>query len=321
MTKNLLQIQDLKMHFHTSDGVVKAVDGISIDIGKSENVAIVGESGCGKSVTALSIMRLTPGRHVAGNIWFEDRDILEYSTEELYKLRGKEISMIFQEPMTSLNPVYRVGDQIAESLVIHEGMNKKQALEKSTELLHQVGIPDPSKRIFDYPHQLSGGMRQRVMIAMGISCNPKLLIADEPTTALDVTIQLQILDLLRKLKEDYGMSIMLITHDLGVVAEIAEKVVVMYAGIVMEEAPVAELLLDPLHPYTEGLLKSIPRLSDRKRSKLNVIKGMVPSPFNMPVGCRFSNRCLYVHQRCKISEPPLFVVGEGRESRCWLREV
>jgi oligopeptide/dipeptide ABC transporter ATP-binding protein len=311
----LLKVENLQTHFFTEDGVVKAVDGVDLDIKPGETLGVVGESGCGKSVTALSIMRLVsrPGRIVGGRILFNGRDLASLSEEEMRRIRGNEIAMIFQEPMTSLNPVYTVGDQIAEAIMLHKGKSKREAMDMAVDLLRKVGIPLPERRVHEYPHQMSGGMRQRVMIAMALSCNPKLLIADEPTTALDVTIQAQILELMKQLRDDYGMAIMIITHDLGVVAEMADRVVVMYAGKVVEEAPVNALFRQPLHPYTEGLLTSIPRL-DQARGRLHVIPGTVPNPLNLPKGCRFSTRCPYVQPECLAAEPEL-LAAEGEPER------
>lgn len=320
MSEKLVEIRNLKTHFHTEDGVVPAVDGVSMYVNKGETLGVVGESGCGKSVTSLSVMRLIPnppGRIVEGEILFEGEDLLKKSEPEMRKIRGNDISMIFQEPMTSLNPVYTVGDQIAEAIELHQGLSKKEALQKAVEMLRLVGIPLPERRVHEYPHQLSGGMRQRVMIAMALSCNPKLLIADEPTTALDVTIQAQILELMKKLKKELGMAIMLITHDLGVVAEMCERIVVMYAGKIVEEADAVSLFKNPIHPYTEGLLRSIPRL-DGNRSKLHVIEGVVPNPLNLPRGCRFHPRCPYAKEICREQEPRLEQAGPGRHISCWL---
>ena len=322
MAERLVEVKNLKTYFHTEDGVVPSVDGVSLHIGRGETLGVVGESGCGKSVTSLSIMRLIPippGQIAGGEIIFEGQDLLKKSEAEMRKIRGNDISMIFQEPMTSLNPVYTCGDQIAEAIELHQGLNKKEAMAKAVEMLRLVGIPSPERRVHEYPHQLSGGMRQRVMIAMALSCNPKLLIADEPTTALDVTIQAQILELMKKLKRELGMAIMLITHDLGVIAEMAERVIVMYAGKVVEEADVTSLFRKPLHPYTEGLLRSIPRLDDGKE-RLHVIEGVVPNPLRMPAGCRFNPRCPYAKEICRAKEPPLAEAGPGRQVACWLRD-
>ncbi len=322
MAEKLVDIIDLKTYFYTEDGVVRAIDGVTFHINKGETLGVVGESGCGKSVTSLSIMRLIPdppGKIVEGQILFEGEDLLKKSEAAMRKIRGNDISMIFQEPMTSLNPVYTVGSQISEAIELHQGLDRKAALEKAVEMLRLVGIPLPERRIREYPHQMSGGMRQRVMIAMALSCNPKLLIADEPTTALDVTIQAQILELMKGLKEELNTSIMLITHDLGVIAEMAERVVVMYSGKIVEEADVVSLFRQPLHPYTEGLLNSIPRI-DAKKERLHVIEGTVPNPLNMPSGCRFHPRCPYVEDICRAQEPELIQVDVGRYVSCWMRQ-
>ncbi len=325
--RTLLEVKDLKVHFFTDEGVVKAVDGVSFSIRKGETLAVVGESGSGKSVTSLAIMRLIPtppGRIVAGEILFrgkdgEVRDLARASEEEMRRIRGNDIAMIFQEPMTSLNPVYTVGDQIAEAIMLHQGKSRKEALELAAEMLELVGIPEPKKRLANYPHQMSGGMRQRVMIAMALSCRPSLLIADEPTTALDVTIQAQILDLMRKLQEEFGMSILFITHNLGVVAEMADRVVVMYAGRVVEEAEAVPLFKDPLHPYTQGLLHSVPRLdlAAEKKERLEAIPGNVPNPLYLPSGCAFHPRCKHYREGlCDREVPPLEATGDGRQVRC-----
>jgi oligopeptide transport system ATP-binding protein len=315
----LLTVRDLHTVFETENGVVKAVDGVSFDVAHQETLGIVGESGCGKSVTSLSIMRLLPtrqGRVVGGDILFDGKDMLAASDDEMRRMRGKDIAMIFQEPMTSLNPVFTVGSQIAEAIRLHRGLGAQEALDEAREILEKVGIPTPGKTLHRFPHELSGGMRQRVMIGMALSCNPRLLIADEPTTALDVTIQAQILELMRRLKEEYGMSMMLITHNLGVVAEMAERIIVMYCGAVIEESPVEALFEDPLHPYTKGLLASMPRL-DETRTRMEVISGTVPNPLEMPFGCRFHPRCPCVEDRCKEEAPPLFDLGDGRKAKCW----
>jgi len=319
MGETLLEVRDLKTYFYTEDGVVPAVDGVSFSVDKGETIGIVGESGCGKSVTSLSVMRLIPnppGKIVDGEIIFEGKNILEKSEAEMRHIRGNEISMIFQEPMTSLNPVFTVGDQIMEAIMLHQKVGKREARKKTIEMLRLVGIPSAEKRVDEYPHQMSGGMRQRVMIAMALSCNPRLLIADEPTTALDVTIQAQILDLMLKLKEDLGTAIMLITHDLGVVAETVNKVVVMYAGKIVESADVVSIFKKPEHPYTLGLLGSIPKVNE-DRERLQVIEGVVPNPFNMPTGCRFHPRCSFVRDICKEEEPELVDVEAGHQVRCW----
>ncbi|MDB5522289.1 MAG: oligopeptide transporter ATP-binding protein [Rhizobium sp.] len=320
MTEKLIEIRNLKTQFRTEDGVSPAVDGVSLYVGRGETLAVVGESGCGKSVTSLSVMRLVPnppGKIVGGEILFEGRDLLKITEQEMREVRGNAISMIFQEPMTSLNPIYTIGDQIVETIIQHQKLSRKAALDKAVEMLRFVGISLPDRRVNEYPHQLSGGMRQRVMIAMALSCNPKLLIADEPTTALDVTIQAQILDLMRKLKSELGMAIMLITHDLGVVAEMAQRVVVMYAGKVIEEADTVSIFRQPLHPYTEGLLQSVPRM-DSTREHLHMIEGVVPNPLKLPVGCRFSPRCPYAFDKCRQSQPELQRVAEGRYVACFL---
>ena len=290
-----------------------------------ETVALVGESGCGKSVTALSIMRLVaaPGRVVGGQINFEGADLLRLPEDEMRKIRGNKIAMIFQEPMTSLNPVFTVGDQIAEAIMLHQKKNKKQALKDAADMLEKVAMPDPHRRVHDYPHQMSGGMRQRVMIAMALSCSPTLLIADEPTTALDVTIQAQILDILNRLQEEYHLSVLLITHDMGVVAETCRRVVVMYTGRVVEEAPVRELFRTPKHPYTQGLLRSIPKPfvpGAERPDRLPTIVGTVPDLLELPVGCKFAPRCPDVMDRCITDEPPEFITGDGCRARCWLHE-
>jgi len=316
--QHLLEIDGLRTHFFTQDGVVKAVDGVSFGIRHGETLGVVGESGCGKSITALSVMRLIerPGRVVEGSIRFAGRDLLALSDEEMRDVRGNAISMIFQEPMTSLNPVYACGDQIAEAVSLHEGIPRREADARAVEMLGQVGIPDPARRAREYPHQLSGGMRQRVMIAMALSTNPELLIADEPTTALDVTIQAQILELMKALRERNRMAIMLITHDLGVIAEMADHVVVMYAGKVVETADAVTVFERPHHPYAKGLLASIPRLGER-RHRLQVIQGVVPNPLNLPRGCLFKRRCPYAMPVCD-TPPPNQEVEPGHLSRCWL---
>jgi peptide/nickel transport system ATP-binding protein len=327
MSPQLLEVDDLTTHFFTRDGIVRAVDGVSFSVMRGEVLAIVGESGCGKSVTSLSIMRLIaspPGRTVRGRVLFEGRDLLRLPEPEMRKVRGNAISMIFQEPMTSLNPVLTVGHQIAESLVVHRGLSRERAGERAIELLRLVHIPAPDRRAAQYPHELSGGMRQRVMIAMALACEPRLLIADEPTTALDVTIQAQILDLMRELKQKTGAAIVLITHDLGVVAEMAERVVVMYAGRKVEQAPVAELFARPLHPYTRGLLDSMPRLggngtraTDGRRERLAEIPGTVPSLAEPIVGCAFAPRCAYATARCRTEAPPLEEKAAAHHAACF----
>ena len=324
MSDDLLRVNNLRTYFHTDLGVAKAVDGVSLTVKRGETLGIVGESGCGKSVTALSIMRLIPippGRIESGEIYLEGKNILDLSDAEIRKIRGNMISMIFQEPMTSLNPVFRIGDQISEAIRLHQGLSKKEAINKSIETLRLVGIPSPEKRVHDYPHQLSGGMRQRVMIAMAISCRPKLMIADEPTTALDVTIQAQILSIMQKLKEETGTAIILITHNQGVVAEMAQNVIVMYAGKIMEQATVFDLFENPHHCYTEGLMKAIPRLDQiQKQRRLHIIRGIVPSLLNLPPCCKFSDRCDKSFAKCRKEEPPLFEVSPGHTCRCWLYE-
>jgi len=317
-SENLLEIKGLKTHFFTQDGIIKAVDGVSFEIKYGETLGVVGESGCGKSITAMSAMRLIerPGRTVAGEIRLDGRDLLKLSDNEMRDVRGNTVSMIFQEPMTSLNPVYSVGDQIAETVQLHRRVDKKAAWERAIEMLTQVGIADAKRRASAYPHQLSGGMRQRVMIAMALSTNPELLIADEPTTALDVTIQAQILELMKALREQNRMAIMLITHDLGVVAEMADDVTVMYAGKVVEASDAITVFDKPHHPYTKGLLASIPRLGEH-RERLEVIKGVVPNPLNLPSGCLFKRRCPYAMPICDV-KPPIRQVGPNQVSRCWL---
>jgi len=323
MAEPLLEIRGLKTHFATEDGIVQAVDGVDISIARGETLGVVGESGCGKTVTALSVLKLIampPGRIVAGQILYQGRDLAPISTAEMDRIRAKDIAMVFQEPMTSLNPVYTIGEQIAEVLRRHEGLSRKAALERTIEMLRLVQIPNPDKRVHDYPHQFSGGMRQRVMIAMALSCSPKLLIADEPTTALDVTIQAQILELLQEMKSRFGMAIMLITHAMGVVAETAQRVVVMYAGKVIEEAPVEALFADPKHPYTQGLIRSIPRIDTAatRKARLEAIPGVVPSLLKPPPGCRFAARCKHAMPRCRDAVPPLLDVGGGHKVACVL---
>jgi oligopeptide/dipeptide ABC transporter ATP-binding protein len=314
----LLAVDGLRTHFFTQDGVVKAVDGISFAIRHGETLGVVGESGCGKSITALSVMRLIerPGKIVEGTIRLAGRDLLAFSDEEMRDVRGNAISMIFQEPMTSLNPVYTCGDQISETVSLHEGIPRREASDRAIEMLGQVGIPDAKRRAREFPHQLSGGMRQRVMIAMALSTNPELLIADEPTTALDVTIQAQILELMKALRERNRMAIMLITHDLGVIAEMADHVVVMYAGKIVEAADVNTVFERPHHPYAKGLLASLPRMGER-RKRLEVIQGVVPNPLNLPTGCLFKRRCRYAMPVCD-TPPPLQEIEIGHLSRCWL---
>jgi peptide/nickel transport system ATP-binding protein/oligopeptide transport system ATP-binding protein len=318
----LLRIDDLRTWFHTQSGVVRAVDGVSLSLESGRTLGLVGESGCGKSVTALSIMRLIdpPGRIEKGShINFENQDLAAFDEDRLEQIRGNEISMIFQEPMTSLNPVYTVGDQIAEAVQLHQNASTRKAMQRAVEMLKLVGIPSAERRVRDYPHQMSGGMRQRVMIAMALSCTPKLLIADEPTTALDVTIQAQILELMKDLRGELQMSILLITHDLGVIAEMADDVAVMYAGRVVERGPVEDVFRSPQHPYTEALLHSIPILGMTQAEPLQVIRGMVPSALRWPAGCRFAPRCDYAFDRCLTEDPQLMPVWP-QESACWLCE-
>jgi oligopeptide/dipeptide ABC transporter ATP-binding protein len=317
----LLEVTDLKTYFDTDEGVVKAVDGVSFHLDKGETLAVVGESGSGKSVTSLSVMRLIPtppGRIASGQMLFEGQDLARKSERDMRRIRGNDISMIFQEPMTSLNPVYTVGDQIAEAIVLHQGKSYREAMKVAVEMLDLVGIPEPGKRVKNYPHQMSGGMRQRVMIAMALSCGPKLLIADEPTTALDVTIQAQILDLMRKLQREIGMSILFITHDLGVVAEMADRVVVMYAGRAVEEGDVNDIFARPQMPYTLGLMNSIPRVdrAAEHQDRLEAIPGNVPNPLYLPEGCAFHPRCRFATDECKQAIPALEDTGNGHMVRC-----
>lgn len=316
---NLLEINNLKTYFYTGEGVVKAVDGVSFSLERRKTLGLVGESGCGKTVTGLSIMKLIPspaGRIVEGKISYKKRDILGLKEKELRTIRGAEISMIFQEPMTSLNPVYTVGNQVVEAILAHQKIKKKEALDKAIEMLKLVKIPNAEQRIYDYPHQFSGGMRQRIMIAMALSCNPSLLIADEPTTALDVTVQAQILDLLKELQRKFHMSIIFITHDLGIIAEFADYVAIMYAGEIVEYSITANIYKNTLHPYTKGLLKSIPFIHQDKEY-LNAIPGTVPNPINFPKGCRFSPRCEKGFQHCCVEKPPLKEFSPGHFVRCW----
>ncbi len=319
----ILQIEHLSTHFETARGTVRAVDGVDLRLNEGDTLGIAGESGCGKTVLSLSIMRLIPrppGRIVAGRVLFEGADLLTLNDEEMRAIRGKRISMIFQEPMTSLNPVFRIGDQIAEALRLHEGLSAAAALERAVEMLRLVGIPAPETRVRDYPHQMSGGMRQRVMIAMALSCRPRLMLADEPTTALDVTIQAQILDLIQDLKREVGTSVILITHDLGVIAEAAQHVAIMYAGWVVEQGPVAEVFASPLHPYTVGLMNSIPRIGRGRagREALSVIPGTIPDLLELPSGCKFRDRCPRVMPVCAEKVPQLLEKNPGHSVRCWL---
>ncbi len=315
----LLEVNDLRTHFYTQDGVVKAVDGVSFYVDKGETLGIVGESGSGKSVTSLSVMRLIPnppGKIVSGQILFDGDDLLKYSEEEMRHVRGKDIAMIFQDPMTSLNPVLTIGRQITETLELHMKMTGKEARNRAVELLAMVGIPSPAARLDDYPHQFSGGMRQRVMIAMALSCNPQLLIADEPTTALDVTIQAQILELIKKLQQELGMAVIIITHDLGVVAGMADRVQVMYAGRVIEEGPTGQIFADPRMPYTIGLLQSIPRLDEQRGHRLAPIRGLPPDLIDLPAVCPFAPRCDYVQDVCYQQVPPLRPVAPHQRAAC-----
>ena len=322
--RHLLDVQNLKTYFYTFEGIARAVENVSLHMDKGETVGLVGESGCGKSVTALSIMRLIknpPGKIVEGSILFEGADLLKLSETKMQSIRGARISMIFQEPMTSLNPVYTIGHQIAEMFAIHHRLNTKDSRDRAVETLRQVQMPSPVKRAGEFPHQLSGGMRQRTMIAMAMACNPKILIADEPTTALDVTIQAQILDLMLKLKEEFGAAVLIITHDLGVVAQIAQRIVVMYAGRVVEEGTTRDIFENPKHPYTRGLLRSVPRLGERSRkgrSRLMEISGMVPSLYDLPQGCSFHPRCRHVMDICREQPPRFFDLGGIHRMRCYL---
>ncbi len=318
MSDVMLEVKNLKTYFNIEEGLVPAVDDVDFQLSARETLAIVGESGSGKSVTSLSILRLIkePGKIVGGNIMYLGKDILKMKEKEIRSIRGNEISMIFQEPMTSLNPVFTVGRQISEVIMIHQKLKKQEALQKAVELIKLVGIPNPDKCVDNYPHQLSGGMKQRIMIAIALACNPKILIADEPTTALDVTIQSQILNLMKELKEKLGTAIILVTHDLGVVAQLSDNIMVMYAGKAVEYGPTLEIFKDPLHPYTEGLLNSIPKI-DEELNRLKIIRGTVPSPFQLPEGCKFSTRCDYVMDICKEREPEYITLASGRKVRCW----
>ncbi|MBA7660178.1 Oligopeptide transport ATP-binding protein OppD [subsurface metagenome] len=317
----LLQVKYLKTYFYTDDGVVKAVDGVDFTIRKGETLGMVGESGCGKSVSALSVLRLIqepPGKIVSGEIWFKGKDLLKKKSEEMRKIRGNDISMIFQEPMTSLNPVYTIGEQISEAIVLHQKLDKEKALKKTVEMLKLVSMPSPEKRVNEYPHELSGGQRQRAMIAMALSCNPDLLIADEPTTALDVTIQAQILELIKKLRDEIGMAVLMITHDLGVIAEVSDNVVVVYAGKAVEYGDVVTIFKNPQHPYTKALQNSIPRLTDELGKKLEVIQGGIPDPLALPSGCKFHPRCKFAIDICKEEEPELEKLKDNHIVRCWM---
>jgi len=316
-----LRVINLKTNFYTEYGVVNAITGINFSLNKGETLAIVGESGCGKTVTGLSITRLlrSPGKIESGQVILDGVDILKLSSSKMRMIRGKKLSMIFQEPMSSLNPIMKIGSQISEVMCLHQHLSKADALNKTVEMLHKVGIRDPHKRVFNYPHQMSGGMQQRVMIAIALSCNPSVMIADEPTTALDVTIQAQILNLMRKLQKEIGTSIILITHNMGVVAEMAINVIVMYAGRIVETASVVDIFEQPYHPYTKGLIGSIPSMdSSKARKKLHIIPGNVPSLFNLPTGCKFSNRCKKSYSKCLQEEPPLVSVSHSHMCRCWL---
>ncbi len=317
---DLIQVKNLQVSFFTPEGEVRAIDGVSFEIGAGKTLGLVGESGCGKSVTSLSIMRLIPsppGKIVGGEVLYRGRDLLKLNNEEMRKIRGNEISMIFQEPMTSLNPVFTVGNQVGEAIKLHQGLGKRETREKTIEMLRLVKIADPESRVDSYPHQLSGGMRQRVMIAMALSCNPSLLIADEPTTALDVTIQAQILELMKELQQKIGMALLLITHDLGVVAEQADDVAIMYAGKVVERSSARAIFNRPFHPYTVGLLNSLPGAAGQKKKRLDAIPGVVPSPLALPGGCRFRDRCPKAVDACAQSEPQLVAREAGHTVACY----
>jgi len=320
----LLQLNHLKTHFFTVEGTAKAVDDVSFSLNKGDTIGLVGESGCGKSVTALSIMRLVkdpPGKIVSGEILFDGTDLLQISAGRMKSIRGKRIAMIFQEPMTSLNPVYTIGDQIAEMLLVHENLSKKESWERAVDMIAKVQIPVPERRAHEYPHQLSGGMRQRAMIAMALACKPEILIADEPTTALDVTVQAQILDLMQQLKEEFGTAILLISHDLGIIAETVERIVVMYAGKVVEEGPSLSVFDAPKHPYTKGLFKSRPKIGERSqygRRRLLEIQGAVPNLFQLPGGCAFHTRCVEAVETCRQTSPELISMSDNRKVRCHL---
>ena len=319
-SETLLEIKDLCVEFKTMAGTVHAVDHLSYTLHRGEKLGIVGESGSGKSVSSLAMMQLIPnppGKVTGGQILYNGKDLVKLSEREMQKIRGNEISMIFQEPMTSLNPIIRCGKQIAESLRLHRGMKKKEAMEEAIKMMQAVGIANPQARAYEYPHQMSGGMRQRVMIAMALACQPQILIADEPTTALDVTIQAQILDLIRDLNQEMNTSVVFITHDLGVVSELCDTVIVMYNGHIVEKAPTADIFREPLHPYTQGLLSAIPRIT-KERKPLSTIEGMVPNPVERIKGCRFWPRCPKACDRCRKEEPPVFSGGEDRQVRCWL---
>ncbi len=319
----LLRVKDLRTYFYTEEGVVKAVDGVSYEVEEGETLALVGESGCGKSVSALSILRLIPnppGKIVGGEIWFDGQDLLKLDEDEIRHIRGNRIAMVFQEPMTSLNPVLTIGRQLTEAIELHLKYDKEQARKRAIELLEMVGIPEAPTRLNDYPHQFSGGMRQRVMIAMALSCNPKLLLADEPTTALDVTIQAQILEIMARLSRELGTAVIIITHNLGIVARYADRVNVMYAGRIIETATARELYANPKHPYTVGLLKSVPRLDETRKEKLDPIEGQPPDLTNLPKGCAFYPRCRWHVDKCLEEYPPLMMVGEKHFTACWEHE-
>jgi peptide/nickel transport system ATP-binding protein len=321
VAETLLEVKNLHTHFFTEHGVVPSVNGVSFEVKKGETVGIVGESGCGKSVTSLSLLQLVDesGKIVNGEILFDGEDLIKYSKKQMRKIRGNKVSMIFQEPLTSLNPVFTIGSQISEAIRLHQKVSKEEAKKKTIEMIKKVGIPRAEKNYYAFPHLLSGGMRQRVMIAMALSCNPQLLIADEPTTALDVTIQAQILNLMKDLSKEYQTSIIMITHDLGVIAEMVDRVIVMYAGQIVEQNNVFELFKNPKHPYTKGLLNSTPKIHQLE-DQLESIEGNVPSPFEMPMGCKFHPRCPFAIEKCLNQEPPLFQAGDGSEVRCWLHD-
>ena len=324
MSDVLLEVKNLKTYFYTEEGVARAVDGMDLAVRRGQTLGVIGESGSGKSVTALSILQLVPrppGRIVQGEILFEEEDLLQKPLAEIRKIRGNEIAMIFQEPMTSLNPVYTIGNQIIEAITYHQQVSKREARQKAIEMLKLVGIPAPEKRVDDHPHQLSGGMRQRAMIAMALSCQPKLLIADEPTTALDVTIQAQILRLLRQIKHELGMAMMMITHDLGVIAEVSDDVVVAYAGKAMEYADVKTIFAQPAHPNTRALYDSLPRLTDTRKGRLEAISGTVPNPMDFPSGCRFHPRCKYALDFCAIEDPEMYRVSGDHKARCFMYDA
>jgi oligopeptide/dipeptide ABC transporter ATP-binding protein len=319
----LLEVKHLKTYFFLDEGVSQAVDGMDFRIHKGKTLGMIGESGCGKSVSALSILQLIPmppGKIISGEILFEGQDLLQKNKDEIKKIRGNDISMIFQEPMTSLNPVFTIGDQIMEPILLHQGVGKARARQMAIEMLDLVGISSPAKRVDEYPHQLSGGMRQRAMIAMALSCRPKLLIADEPTTALDVTIQAQILALIKRIRKEIGMAVLMITHDLGVIAETADDVVVAYAGKAVEYADVFTIFKSPAHPYTQALYNSIPRLTDTKKRRLEVVSGMVPNPLEFPPGCRFNPRCKYAKDFCRTDDPQLISISENQRVRCFMHD-